>query len=110
MMGAVTAPAALALLREGMELLEASGPAAARREAEWLLAGVLGVGRFDVYLEPARELSTDEARRYAPGFSPIVGFANVERPNFDALIATARAGVPNRPGWRTSRSRRPSTD
>ena len=28
---------------------------------------------------------TDEARRYAPGFSPIVGFANVERPNFDAL-------------------------
>jgi release factor glutamine methyltransferase len=52
------------MLREGMALLQAAGPAAARREAEWLLAGVLGVGRFDVYLEPARELATDEARRY----------------------------------------------
>ena len=48
MMGAVAAPTALALLREGMALLQAAGPAAARREAEWLLAGVLGVGRFDV--------------------------------------------------------------
>ena len=28
---------------------------------------------------------TDEARRYARGFSPIVGFAKAERPNFDAL-------------------------
>jgi len=28
---------------------------------------------------------TDEARRYAPGFSPIVAFANEERPNFAAL-------------------------
>jgi GNAT superfamily N-acetyltransferase len=26
-----------------------------------------------------------DARRYAVGFSPIVGFANAERPNFDAL-------------------------
>ena len=64
MTGAVAAPTVPTLLREGMAVLQASGPAAARREAEWLLAGVLGVGRFDVYLEPARELSTDEARRY----------------------------------------------
>lgn len=28
---------------------------------------------------------TDDARRYAPGFSPIVGFPDVERPNFAAL-------------------------
>ncbi len=28
---------------------------------------------------------TDDARRYARGFSPIVGFADVARPNFDAL-------------------------
>ena len=28
---------------------------------------------------------TSDARRYASGFSPIVGFANPERPNFDAL-------------------------
>jgi release factor glutamine methyltransferase len=62
--GAVAAPTALGLLREGMALLQAAGPAAARRESEWLLAGILGVGRFDVYLEPAREPSTDEARRY----------------------------------------------
>jgi ribosomal protein S18 acetylase RimI-like enzyme len=30
---------------------------------------------------------TDAARRYAPGFSPIVGFADVERPDFAALAA-----------------------
>lgn len=28
---------------------------------------------------------TDDARRYAPGFSPIVGFPDAERPNFAAL-------------------------
>ena len=28
---------------------------------------------------------TDDARRYARGFSPLVGFADVERPNFAAL-------------------------
>jgi ribosomal protein S18 acetylase RimI-like enzyme len=28
---------------------------------------------------------TADARRYAPGFSPIVGFADMARPNFDAL-------------------------
>ncbi len=28
---------------------------------------------------------TDDARRYATGFSPIVGFADNEHPNFDAL-------------------------
>jgi ribosomal protein S18 acetylase RimI-like enzyme len=29
---------------------------------------------------------TDEARRYGPGFSPIVGFANAHDPNFEALV------------------------
>src|SRR4030095_14162019 len=48
----------------GMALLQAAEPAAARRDAEWLLAGILGVRRFDVYLDPARELSIDEAARY----------------------------------------------
>ena len=28
---------------------------------------------------------TAQARRYAPGFSPIVGFADAQRPDFDAL-------------------------
>jgi ribosomal protein S18 acetylase RimI-like enzyme len=31
-------------------------------------------------------VGTNEARRYSPGFSPIVGFADAERPNFDALV------------------------
>jgi GNAT superfamily N-acetyltransferase len=30
-------------------------------------------------------MGTDDTRRYAQGFSPIVGFANPERPNLDAL-------------------------
>lgn len=29
--------------------------------------------------------STNEARRYAPGFSPIIAFADIERPNFASL-------------------------
>jgi GNAT superfamily N-acetyltransferase len=35
---------------------------------------------------------TDEARRYAPGFSPIVGFADRERPNVDALSRFCASG------------------
>jgi ribosomal protein S18 acetylase RimI-like enzyme len=34
----------------------------------------------------------DEARRYAPGFSPIVGFADAERPNLQALAPYCEAG------------------
>ena len=52
---------------------------------------------------------TDEGRRYALGFSPIIGFANVENPNFGALAEFCAPGehfycgglsgaVP--PGWR----------
>jgi release factor glutamine methyltransferase len=61
---AVVAPTALVLLREGTATLEAVALPGARRDAEWLLAAVLGVGRFEVYLAPARELSSDESRRY----------------------------------------------
>lgn len=35
---------------------------------------------------------TDGARRYAPGFSPIVGFANVEQPDFAALAPFCEPG------------------
>jgi ribosomal protein S18 acetylase RimI-like enzyme len=51
----------------------------------------------------------DDARRYAPGFSPIVGFANVEQPNFDALAPHCEPGEhfysdgwsgPTPAGWR----------
>jgi GNAT superfamily N-acetyltransferase len=35
---------------------------------------------------------TDEARRYAAGFSPIVGFADSEHPNVDALAPFCESG------------------
>jgi GNAT superfamily N-acetyltransferase len=35
---------------------------------------------------------TADARRYAPGFSPILGFADVTKPNFVALAAHCAAG------------------
>lgn len=35
---------------------------------------------------------TDEARRYAPGFSAIIGFADIERPRFDALAPFCEPG------------------
>ena len=35
---------------------------------------------------------TDDARRYASGFSPIVGFADQARPNFDGLRAHCAPG------------------
>jgi GNAT superfamily N-acetyltransferase len=35
---------------------------------------------------------TDEARRYAPGFSPIIGFADPNRPNFAALAGYCEPG------------------
>lgn len=34
---------------------------------------------------------TDDARRYAAGFSPIIGFADTERPNFRAVAPFCRA-------------------
>ena len=32
-------------------------------------------------------LGTDAIRRYAPGFSPIIGFANPEHPNFATITS-----------------------
>jgi len=61
---AVAEATALALVHEGTAALEAVGLAAALGSAEWLLAAVLGVGRFAVYLDPGRELSADQAARY----------------------------------------------
>ena len=53
-----------ALLGEGTARLQAAGSATARQDAEWLLASVLGVGRFDLYLEPARRLAGADLDRY----------------------------------------------
>jgi ribosomal protein S18 acetylase RimI-like enzyme len=37
-------------------------------------------------------VGTHEARRYAPGFSPIVGFADYKQPRFDALAPHCQSG------------------
>jgi release factor glutamine methyltransferase len=57
-------PTVPAVLARGAAALEQAGLAAARPEAEWLLASVLGVERYALYLDPARRLSTAEAARY----------------------------------------------
>jgi release factor glutamine methyltransferase len=46
-------------------VLEAAGVETARVDAEWLLAGVLGVRRAELYLGLARELPDGIARRYS---------------------------------------------
>jgi len=53
-----------ALLARGTAALEAAGIETARPEAEWLLAGLLGVDRFTLYLDPARRLSTPTITRF----------------------------------------------
>jgi len=53
-----------ALLREGKACLEAAGRPTARQDAEWLLASVLGARRFDLYLEPRREVDDAAVGRY----------------------------------------------
>jgi len=37
-------------------------------------------------------VGTDVIRRVAPGFSPIIGFADAERPNFNALVPFCEPG------------------
>lgn len=37
-------------------------------------------------------VGTEDARRYAPGFSPIVGFASIQQPNFASLTQLCPAG------------------
>lgn len=54
-------------------------------------------------------VGSDTARRYAPGFTPMLGFADPARPDFDALAPHCGAGEPFycadwagpvAPGWR----------
>jgi ribosomal protein S18 acetylase RimI-like enzyme len=44
--------------------------------------------------QAAVSTGTDRARRYAPGFSPIIGFADLQRPDFAALEPYCAAGEP----------------
>ena len=64
MIGLVTDRTVPALLSRGTAALEAAGIETARREAEWLLAGLLGVDRGALYLDPARRLSTPTITRF----------------------------------------------
>lgn len=52
------------LLQEGIERLREARLPTARSDAEWLLAGVLGVERFSVYLGPGRPASAADADRF----------------------------------------------
>jgi len=52
------------LLGRAAAVLEEAGIVTARPEAEWLLAGLLDVERFALYVEPARRLTAAEAAHY----------------------------------------------
>ncbi|MBI2206723.1 MAG: peptide chain release factor N(5)-glutamine methyltransferase [Candidatus Rokubacteria bacterium] len=99
--------------------LEAAGIAPARPEAEWLLADVLGVGRFDIYLALDRELSPAKADAYERAVArrtageplqQIVGWESfcglrirvtpdvlVPRPETESLVEWALARLPRGP-------------
>jgi release factor glutamine methyltransferase len=62
--GVATDSSVPALLGRAAAALGEAGIEPARPEAEWLLAGLLGVERFALYLEPARRLTAGEAARY----------------------------------------------
>ena len=58
-------PTRRAELAAAVELLSAAGIPTARVDAEWLLAAVLGVGRFQAQLDLDRTLPAPVATRYA---------------------------------------------
>ena len=61
---AISEVTALPALRAAAARLQAAEIETARQDAEWLLATVLGLERFAPYLDPERELSPSESRRY----------------------------------------------
>jgi len=99
------------LLREGTRRLEAAAIPTARQDAEWLLATVLGLHRFDLYLEPAREVTaggrdrfwalvgrrqSHEPLQYLLGFEDFVGLrirvtpdVLIPRPETEGLVEWA---------------------
>jgi release factor glutamine methyltransferase len=54
----------LGTLSEATATLESAGVENARQDAEWLLASVLGLERFSLYLDAGRELSAADTVRY----------------------------------------------
>jgi release factor glutamine methyltransferase len=61
---AVDACAIASLLGEGVDRLQGAGVPTARPDAEWLLGGVLGLGRTALYIERARPVPPTEADRF----------------------------------------------
>jgi release factor glutamine methyltransferase len=62
--GVAVEPTVPVLLNRATSALEAAGIETPRPEAEWLLASLLGVERFALYLDPARRLSATQAARF----------------------------------------------
>lgn len=60
----VAEPTVANLLALGAGALESAGLPTARQDAEWLLAGVLGIDRFRLYMEPARWVSVEMAGQF----------------------------------------------
>ena len=60
----VSALSRLEALGDATATLMRAGVESARSDAEWLLASVLGLDRFAVYLGPGRELAAGDAWRY----------------------------------------------
>lgn len=58
-------PTVLSLLREAARGLEGGGLPTARQDPEWLLAHLLGVERWALYLEPGRSVPSEVAERFA---------------------------------------------
>ena len=118
---AVSTPTALSLLKEAAARLAEARIATARQDAEWLLASVLGVERFALYLEPERVLSPSEGRRYRAiiarragheplqhltgtedfhGLRLIVGpDALIPRPETEGLVEWALEVLRDEPAW-----------
>ena len=106
-------------LTAAVAALAGAGIRTARVEAEWLLAGVLGVGRFEVYLALDRELSPATLDAYGRAIArraageplqQIVGWESfyglrvrvtpdvlVPRPETESLVAWALACLPPGP-------------
>ena len=53
------------LLREGVSILEHAGLPTSRQDAEWLLAHLLGVERWALYLEPERPVTQAAGESFA---------------------------------------------
>jgi release factor glutamine methyltransferase len=119
----VTAPV-LDLLREGARRLTEAGLPTARQDAEWLLAAVLGVARFRLYLEPREPVAARPAARYGAllerraaqeplqyllGFEDFCGVrlhltpaVLIPRPETEGLVAWARDLMPSGSGARAA--------